>query len=48
MTRFATVWRVPLYRCNLPGKIWLSIGIFVLGFVFCIAVEQFQRLLTPP
>jgi two-component system NtrC family sensor kinase len=44
MTRLAAAWYALLNRCNLTAKIWLSIGIFVLGFVFCSAVEQIQGL----
>ena len=29
-------------RMNVAAKIWLAIGIFVLGFVFCTALEQVQ------
>ena len=37
----------PVWHClSLATKIWLSIGIFVLGFVFITAVDQIQGLQT--
>ena len=44
MTRPANIWYALFRRCNLAAKIWRSIGIFVLGFVFCSVVEQTQGL----
>src|SRR5579864_2759777 len=35
-----------MIRLNIAGKIWLSIGIFVLGFVFCTALDQVQGVNT--
>ena len=31
---------------RIGAKIWLSIGIFVLGFIICIVLEQLQGLST--
>ena len=31
-----------MVRLNITAKIWLAIGIFVLGFVFCTALQQVQ------
>lgn len=35
-----------LFRLNIAAKIWLSIGIFILGFVFSVALTQVQGINT--
>jgi PAS domain S-box-containing protein len=35
-----------MFRLNSAGKIWVSIGIFVLGFVFCTVLDQVQGVNT--
>ncbi len=42
MNLLAKYWRPMVLRLSLAGKIWLSIGIFVLGFAFITAVDQAQ------
>jgi PAS domain S-box-containing protein len=40
----ATTWHALLARRSLSARIWLSIGIFALGFGICVAVDQTERL----